>query len=157
MHPEPRFMERAVELALEGVRSGSGGPFGAVVVFEGEVVGEGFNRVLADRDPTAHAEVLAIRAAAARFESFDLTGCELYASSEPCPMCLAACHWARLERVWFSGDRERAAAAGFDDALFYRELELPPAERKLPLRPFLPDASEPAFRAWLAKQDRTPY
>ena len=155
--PEPRFMERAIELALEGVRRNAGGPFGAVVVLDGEVIGEAHNEVLSQKDPTAHAEVGAIRAASRHLQSFHLTGAELYTSCEPCPMCLAAAQWAHISHIWYAGTRADAARAGFDDDHFHAQLALPPAERQLPAREFLRSAAQPAFEAWLARPDRTAY
>lgn len=149
-------LRRAIRLACDSVAAG-GGPFGAVVTRGGVVVAEGANRVTLDRDPTAHAEVVAIRAACAALGTHDLSGCELHASCEPCPMCAAAIHWARLDRVVFAADRHDAAAAGFDDALLYAEIPLPPAHRALPhqIRPC--DEARLPFDLWRAKEDRTPY
>jgi tRNA(Arg) A34 adenosine deaminase TadA len=155
--PEPRFMERAIALAIEGVQREAGGPFGAVVVLNGEVIGEAHNEVLSLRDPTAHAEVGAIRAASRHLQSFHLTGAELYASCEPCPMCLAAAQWAHIDRIWYAGTRADAARAGFDDDHFHTEFALPPAERQMPAHEFLRSAAQPAFEAWLAQPDRTAY
>jgi len=150
------FLRRAIELALASVEGG-GGPFGAVVVRGGRVVAEGTNRVVLGRDPTAHAEVNAIRAAAAALGTHDLAGCELYASAEPCPMCAGAIHWARLDRLYFAAGRDDAARAGFDDAELYRELALPPAQRAVPaLRALAAEGLAP-FEAWRAKGDRAPY
>ena len=150
------FLRRAIELALASVDEG-GGPFGALVVRGGRVIAEGSNRVVLGRDPTAHAEVNAIRAAAAALGSHDLAGCELYASAEPCPMCAGAIHWARLERLYFAAGREDAARAGFDDAELYRELALPPAKRAVPAVQGLAAEGLAPFEAWLAKGDRAPY
>ena len=155
--PDPRFMKRAIELALEAVSSGTGGPFGALVVRTGEVLGEGQNRVLERLDPTAHAEVEALRAAAQRSGSPHLVGAELYTSCEPCPMCLAAAHWARVERIWFSGTTADAERAGFDDQLFFHEFSLPPEQRRIQARPFMPSAAEAAFEAWVHKPDKQSY
>jgi len=155
--PEPRFMERAIELALEGVGRNAGGPFGAVVVLDGEIIGEAHNEVLSQKDPTAHAEVGAIRAASRHLQSFHLSGAELYTSCEPCPMCLAAAQWAHITRIWYAGTRADAASAGFDDAHFYAQLALPPDERQMPAEEFLRTAAQPAFEAWLARPDRTAY
>ncbi len=155
--PEPRFMERAAELALAAVQEGTGGPFGAVVVRAGQIVGEGRNRVLELCDPTAHAEVLAIRDACRRLDRVHLDDCELYASCEPCPMCLATGFWAHVGGIWYSATREDAVRAGFDDARFHGELALPAAERSLRVLPFLPGASELALEAWRAVEDRASY
>ncbi len=150
-------MARAAALAVEGMRAGEGGPFGAVVVRDGRIVGEGANRVVSSRDPTAHAEIVAIRAAARALGSFSLAGCELYTTCEPCPMCLGAIHWARIARAWYANDREDAARIGFDDALLYREVALPPGERSLPLLRLRSPAAEAAFREWRDKPDKVPY
>ncbi len=149
-------MRRALALAETSVASG-GGPFGAVVVRAGVVVAEGHNRVVLDRDPTAHAEIVALRAAAARLGTHVLAGCEVFTSCEPCPMCLGALVWARVDRVWFSATRHDAAAAGFDDALLYDEVTLPLAERRLPIVPLLPELGALPFDAWRACSARTPY
>lgn len=150
-------MREAIDLAVAGVQAGHGGPFGAVVVRGVEVLGRGCNRVLVDADPTAHAEVVAIREACARLGTHDLSGCVLYASCEPCPMCLGAALWSRVERVVFAGTRRDAADAGFDDAVFYEELERAPAERQVPLVPLLRDEAARAFEAWAARSDRQLY
>jgi len=150
-------MQRAIELALEGVRTNQGGPFGAVVVKGGEIIGEGFNRVIGTNDPTAHAEVVAIRAACARLGSFQLHGCELYTTCEPCPMCLAAAYWARVDRVHYGCERSDAARAGFDDANLYEEVAKSPAERTLPMQQAMRDEALATFQAWIDKADRTPY
>jgi guanine deaminase len=154
---EEAFMRRAIALAQEGMDRGQGGPFGSVVVKAGRIVGEGQNRVTSSNDPTAHAEVVAIRAACAALGTFDLAGCEIYASCEPCPMCLSAIYWARLDRIWFANGREDAARIGFDDALIYREVALPPEGRSLPMRRLLAGEASATFQAWLAKADRVRY
>jgi len=150
-------MQRAIELAHEGLAQGAGGPFGAVVVMQGQIVGESYNRVLSRLDPTAHAEVEAIRAASREQQSCHLIGAELYASCEPCPMCLAAAQWARVGRIWFAGTRADAARAGFDDAQFHEQFALPPASRQIPAREFLRESARPVFDAWLARPDRSSY
>ncbi|MBI5363921.1 MAG: nucleoside deaminase [Planctomycetes bacterium] len=150
-------MQQAIELALEGVRGNQGGPFGALVVKDGVVVGRGVNRVTSTLDPTAHAEVVAIREACQASKSFTLAGCELYTTCEPCPMCLAAAYWARVERVVYACDRADAARAGFDDDVFYHEFEKPPAERKLALVQLARSEALAVFQAWLDKPDRVPY
>jgi len=150
-------MQLAIAAALEGVRAGEGGPFGAVVARGGEVIASACNRVISRRDPTAHAEIEAIRAACARLGAFQLEGCELYATCEPCPMCLAAAYWARVERVVHACDRADAARAGFDDELLYREIGKPNGERRLALVPFLREEGLAALAAWVAKGDRVPY
>ena len=155
--PHPEFMRQAIAAALAGVRTGEGGPFGAAVVRGSEVLAVACNRVISRNDPTAHAEIEAIRAACGRLRTFDLTGCELYATCEPCPMCLAAAYWARVTRVVHACGRGDAASAGFDDELIYTELPKPIAERRLELVPFLRDEALPLFRAWLDRADRVPY
>lgn len=155
--PDPSFMRRALALAREGMDSGRGGPFGAVVVAGGRVIGEGSNRVTSALDPTAHAEVVAIRAACAALGRFELRSCEIYTTCEPCPMCLAAIYWARLDRIWFASDRAAAARAGFDDELLYREVALPPPARRLPMRRLLADEAGAVLDAWAAKPDKVPY
>jgi len=150
-------MRRAIELAFDGMRAGLGGPFGAVVVKAGEVVGSGQNRVTSLADPTAHAEIIAVRAACARLGTWSLAGCEIYASCEPCPMCLGAILWARLDRLWFAARRADAAAAGFDDARFHAELARPALERDLPSAELLRDEALAALREWQRKDDRTTY
>lgn len=150
-------LHEAVELGRQGLRSGAGGPFGAVVVLAGEVVGRGFNQVLRTNDPTAHAEVVAIRDATARLGRFSLHDCEIFASCEPCPMCLGAIHWARVPRLTYASTREDAAAAGFSDADFYRELALPPEKRVLASRRVeLPEARG-LFEEWARLADRRIY
>ena len=152
-----RHLQTALRLAEANASSGRGGPFGAVVVKDGQVIAEGVNLVTGSHDPTAHAEVVAIREACLRLGTFDLTGCELYASCEPCPMCLGAIYWARLSRLTFAATRQDAAQAGFDDALIYDEIPLPPAQRSLSTRhqPH-PDSGRP-FAAWAALADRRQY
>ncbi len=150
-------MREAIRLALEHSAAGDGGPFGAVVVRGEEIVGRGWNQVVATHDPTAHAEVMAIRAAGARLGTFDLGGCEIYASCEPCPMCLAAIHWARLDRLYYAATAADAAAAGFDDAAIARELRLPANRRRLPSQTGLRDEALEAFRRWLANSARVEY
>lgn len=153
---QQHFMREALALAAQSVRDG-GGPFGAVVVRDGVVIGRGNNRVTPDNDPTAHAEVVAIRAACRSQGSFSLEGCELYVNCEPCPMCLAAAYWARLERIYYAATRDDAATAGFDDALIYQEVCLLPEQRRLPLLRLLPEEAGDAFAAWAAKADRIDY
>lgn len=150
------FLAEAIRLAVANVAAG-GGPFGALVVKDGAIVGRGVNRVTRDNDPTAHAEVVAIRDACARLGSFQLTGCTVYASCEPCPMCLAALYWARPARVVYAATVEDAAAAGFDDRFIVEEFRRPPEARSLRLlRLACEDAGAP-FRAWAGKADRIPY
>src|ERR1700737_4143796 len=126
------FMARAIQLSLDNIRSGRGGPFGAVVVKDGTIVAEGTNQVTSTNDPTAHAEVLAIREACKKLHVFELLDCELYTSCEPCPMCLGAIYWARISRIYFANTAEDAAGIGFDDSFIYSELKLPHAQRRIP-------------------------
>ena len=151
-----RHMREALRLAAESVASG-GGPFGAVVAQGERVVARGQNRVTIDMDPTAHAEVVAIRRACAAVGRFDLRGLTLYSSCEPCPMCLASIHWARLDRAYFSATRWDAAAVGFDDEKLYREVSAPLHEREVPTLLLLPEEGKAPFEAWMAKVDRTHY
>lgn len=151
------FMRRAIELSRFGMEGGHGGPFGAVVVRNGEVVGEGWNQVTSTNDPTAHAEVVAIRDAARRLGTFDLSGTEIYASCDPCPMCLSAIHWARIGRIWFANTQADAASIGFDDAKIAGELRAQPSERELPVARILGEEARRVFDDWANKADKTPY
>lgn len=151
------FLRQAIALARQGMETNQGGPFGALVVRHGEIIGSGYNQVLASHDPTAHAEVVAIRDACRHLGHFQLDDCILYSSCEPCPMCLGAIYWARPRQVVFAGTREDAAAAGFDDDFIYRELPLDPAHRQIPMRSLLRGESLALFHDWLQKSDRTPY
>ena len=151
-----QLIGRAIRLSVENVAQG-GGPFGAVVARGGEIVAEGVNRVTALNDPTAHAEVQAIRLAAQRLGRFDLSDCELYASCEPCPMCLGAIYWARLYRLYYAATQQDAAAAGFDDALIYREMALAPSLRRLPTASLSREEALEAFRRWREQADRIDY
>lgn len=152
-----QFMLRAIELAQDGMDSGKGGPFGCVVVKDGRIVGEGSNSVTSTNDPTAHAEVVAIRNACETLGAFQLDGCDIYTSCEPCPMCLGAIYWVRPDRVFYAGTREDAAAAGFDDALIYDELAKPNEKRQRVMVNLLREASQAVFDSWLEKSDRTEY
>lgn len=152
-----RFMREAIALSLANVRAGSGGPFGAVVVRDGEIVGRGANRVTAVHDPTAHAEIEAVRDACRRLATHRLDGCEIYSSCEPCPMCLGAIYWARLSRLYFAATRQDASVAGFDDESFYREVQLPLADRSLPAAQLLRALALEAFTAWQSRPDKIPY
>jgi tRNA(Arg) A34 adenosine deaminase TadA len=151
------FMERAIALAREGSERNDGGPFGCVIVRDGRVVGEGCNKVTSTNDPTAHAEIVAIRDACRNLAAFQLEGCVVYTSCEPCPMCLGAIYWARPAAVFFAGTREDAAAAGFDDELFYDELGKPNDERQLKLVGLMRERSQEVFRQWTAKADKIEY
>ena len=149
-------MARAIQLAIDNVQSG-GGPFGAVIVKDGELISEGTNRVTSSNDPTAHAEVLAIREACRKLGVFHLAGCEIYASCEPCPMCLGAIYWARLDRIYFAGVAADAAKIGFDDSFIYRELTEAPPKRKIPMIQLQREEALAAFRSWKAKPDKIIY
>jgi len=155
--PNPEFMRRAIALATQNVAANRGGPFGAVIVRGGNIVGEGANSVTATNDPTAHAEVNAIRAAATALGTFVLAGCELYTSCEPCPMCLAAAYWARLDAVYYGAAAADAARAGFDDAFLYGELRKDSAARKLRLTQLLGDEAWASFAAWIASPNKIAY
>ena len=149
-------MREAIKLSAESVQSG-GGPFGAVIVRNGEIIARGENRVTVCNDPTAHAEVSAIREAAARMGTYDLSGCEIYSSCEPCPMCLGAIYWARLDRLYYAGTRADAANVGFDDAHIYEELPLDPSQRELPTQTLLREEAQRVFEAWAGKVDKKEY
>jgi len=151
------FMHEAIRQAVENARSGKGGPFGAVVVKEGRVVAAGTNSVTSSNDPTAHAEVVAIREACRVLGTFQLNGCEIYTSCEPCPMCLGAIYWARPDRVYFAATASDAAEAGFDDSLIYEELERPLSNRKIPFEPMMREDGQEPFREWKQNSDRVRY
>jgi tRNA(Arg) A34 adenosine deaminase TadA len=150
------FMSKAIAMSIENVARG-GGPFAALVVKNGEIVGSGVNQVTATNDPTAHAEIVAIRAACRALRAFQLDGCDIYTTCEPCPMCLGAIYWARPKRVFFANTREDAKDIGFDDEFIYRQIALPFEERSIPLIPMLRDAALEAFRLWSDKPDKTSY
>lgn len=150
-------MARAIQLSMEGVHSGRGGPFGAVIVRNGQIIAEGANQVTSTNDPTAHAEVLAIRAACAKLNTFELKDCELYTSCEPCPMCLGAIYWARLARIYFANTAEDAAQIGFDDSLIYSELKQPHSQRHIPTIQLMRGEAQAGFRAWASKPDKIAY
>jgi tRNA(Arg) A34 adenosine deaminase TadA len=154
---EEAFMRRAIALSREGLSRGDGGPFGAVVALGDRIVGEGANLVTSSRDPTAHAEIVAIRAACAGLSRFELRGCEIFTSCEPCPMCLGAIYWARLDRVYYANDRSAAARIGFDDEAIYREVALPLKARRVPMLRLLEDEARAAFDDWERQLDRVPY
>lgn len=150
-------MLRAIELAERNASSVTGGPFGAVVVKDGKVIAEASNTVTVDNDPTAHAEVNAIRKACAALGTFDLSGCELYTSCEPCPMCLAACYWAHIDKVYYAADREDAAAAGFDDSDIYREVALPVDRRRIPFVHIMEKEGLRPFMLWNSNDKKVEY
>ena len=151
------FMARAIQLSLDNVLSGKGGPFGAVIVKNGEILAEGVNRVTAINDPTAHAEVVAIREACANLRAFELTDCEIYTSCEPCPMCLGAIYWARLARVYFGNLASDASKIGFDDSFIYREIAQALRKRSIPMVPMMREQALAAFRAWQERPNKIPY
>jgi tRNA(Arg) A34 adenosine deaminase TadA len=150
-------MERAINLAVENVRSGQGGPFAALVVRDGKVIAEGTNLVTSTNDPTAHAEVIAIRRACEKLGAFQLTGCDLYTSCEPCPMCLGAIYWARPSAIFYAGTHKDAAAAGFDDSFIYQQTRMRVEERAIPMHRLLTDEGFRPFRVWLDFERRIPY
>ncbi len=156
---DTRFMSRALALSRQGMEAGHGGPFGAVIVSDGAIVGEGHNRVLSTNDPTAHGEVVAIRDASRRLGTFKLDGCAIYVIGVPCPMCMAAIYWARIERLYYVLVPADAEAIGFDDDAFYRELEKPLGERAVPAiaMPELRDEARAIYDAWPAKADKVDY
>lgn len=156
-HDHKKFMQRAIDLAQKGVDSNAGGPFGAVVVKDGEIVGEGCNSVTSTNDPTAHAEVIAIRQACAALGSFQLDGCILYTSCEPCPMCLGAIYWARPEKVYFACTRDDAANIGFDDQFIYDEISSNISDRKIDAVNFMREESLAVFENWDKKADKIEY
>jgi guanine deaminase len=152
-----QFMRRAITLSQEKMDENCGGPFGAVIVKGGKIIGEGWNCVTSSNDPTAHAEVVAIRNAATASKNFVLEGCEIYTSCEPCPMCLAAIYWARIDKIFYANMREDAERIGFDDAFLYNEIALPENKRTLPVHRMLREEAKIVFENWLKKQDKTEY
>jgi tRNA(Arg) A34 adenosine deaminase TadA len=153
----PAFLREAIRLSIEKMQANEGGPFGAVVVQGGQIVGRGWKRVTSTNDPTAHAEIVAIRDACSRLKAFSLAGCDIYSSCEPCPLCLAAIYWPRLDRIFYAATCDDAATPGFDDQTFYRELGKPIGERSIPMVQALRDEACVAFQAWLKKEDRNRY
>jgi len=157
LQPDAAFMQKAIALATENVTRGLGGPFGAVIVRAGEVIATGVNRVTANNDPTAHAEVQAIRAACAALNTFQLNGCEVYTSCEPCPMCLAALYWSRCAAIYYGNTAVDAANIGFDDAFLYEEMQKPIAARSIPIRQLLPEQAIVSFQTWRDREERVDY
>ena len=153
----PDFMRQAIRLSTEQMRAGRGGPFGAVIVRNGEVVGKGWNEVTSMNDPTAHAEIVAIRDACRNLKSFHLEDCEIYSSCEPCPMCLSAIYWARLKKMYYGNTREDAAGIGFDDEFIYSQVGLPLEEGALACEPCLRSEAQAAFLEWKNKPDKIAY
>lgn len=156
MQPIPAFMQLAIDLATRNVADG-GGPFGAVIVRHGELLATGVNRVTANNDPTAHAEITAIRAACAALSTFELRACHIYTSCEPCPMCLAAIYWSRCSHIFFGNTAADAADVGFDDAFLYRELQFPIEGRSIPTHRLLGEEAIVSFQAWTRHEARTHY
>jgi guanine deaminase len=150
-------MNRAIELSLEKMKSGEGGPFGAVVVKNGKIIAEGWNQVTSANDPTAHAEVNAIRKACKALNTYSLQGCEIYTSCEPCPMCLSAIYWARLDKIYFANTREDAAKINFDDEFLYNEIGKQISDRKIPMIQMNRDQAIKVFETWQKKTDKVPY
>lgn len=153
---DARFMQMAIDLSVDNIDTG-GGPFGAVIVRDGEVIATGTNRVVPNADPTAHAEVTAIRNACAKLGTFQLTGCTVYSSCEPCPMCLSALYWVGVSRICYGNTKDDAKAISFDDSFIYDQLELPYAERSIPCKHFMRDEALAAFRKWDEKDDKVRY
>ena len=151
------FMKEAIDLARKGVDNNEGGPFGCVVVKEGKIIGRGNNQVTLNRDPSAHAEILAIREACAHLDSHQLEGCVIYTSCEPCPMCLGAIYWARPEKVYYAGTRKDAAKSGFDDAFIYEQIALLPGDRRIEFRQMGQKEAQQAFARWDEKEDKIEY
>ncbi len=151
------LMREAIRLSVENVRSGKGGPFAAIIVNDGRIIARGTNCVISTNDPTAHAEIVAIREACRTLKSFQLTGCDIYTTCEPCPMCLGALYWARPDRIYFANTKADAAAVGFDDAFIYDQLPLEYSKRKIPMIPLLRDEALKVFEEWGKKADKVGY
>ena len=157
MEEKENFMREAIRLSIDSMRAGNGGPFGAIIVKDGKIIARGFNKVTSTNDPTAHAEVVAIREACNALGSFQLSGCEIYTSCEPCPMCLGAIYWARPDKMYFANTKSDAAEIGFDDQFIYNEIELNVNERHLPTEQLLHEEALLAFKEWQQKPDKTKY
>lgn len=157
MTREKRYMMAAVQAGLQGMRSGKGGPFGCVIVKDETIIGTGCNNVLATNDPTAHAEIVAIRQACARLQFFQLEGCEIYTTCEPCPMCMGAIYWARPAKVYYVNARNDAAAIGFDDSFIYEQLALPADQRRIPMEQLQMDEAKQMFEEWQLIDNKTLY
>lgn len=151
-----KFMRKAIQLSIKNIENG-GGPFGAVIIKDGKIIATGVNRVTANNDPTAHAEVTAIRKAAKKLGTFDLRGCEIYTSCEPCPMCLGAIYWAHLDKIYYGNSKQDAKKIGFDDSFIYDEIELKPENRKIETNRLLPEEAIKAFETWEEKDDKVEY
>ena len=157
MENQKKFMREAIRLSIENVQSGNGGPFGTVIVKKGNIIASGVNKVTQSSDPTAHAEIVAIRSACETLGTFQLVGCEIYCSCEPCPMCLGAIYWARPDRIYFANTREDAADINFDDNFIYNELHVSISQRKLPTTQLLRDEAQMAFTQWRESTAKTEY
>jgi len=157
MNNHEKFMQMAIDLAEYNVKEGQGGPFGAVIVKDGMVLARSANKVVSNNDPTAHAEVSAIRLACQELETYNLAGCEIYTSCEPCPMCLGAIYWARIDKIYYANTKADAAAIGFDDHFIYQELDLPMDRRRLPIVQLMHDEALSAFRLWSESENKTDY
>ena len=157
MSTEKNFMKEAIRLSFETMRNNTGGPFGAIVVKDGKVIAKGYNKVVSTNDPTAHAEVVAIREACKVLNTFQLEGCEIYTSCEPCPMCMAAIYWARPDKVYYANSKTDAAEIGFDDDFIYQEIALPYPERKIPIVRINDEEALDAFKEWSSKSDKIRY
>ncbi len=157
MEEKKAFMREALRLAERNIEKVAGGPFGAVVVKDGKIVGKGGNKVTVDNDPTAHAEIVAIRQAAKTLNTFDLSGCEIYSSCEPCPMCLGAIYWARIDKLYYAATKDDAAKADFDDSFIYKEFSLPKEERSIPSLQMMREEAVKIFEKWNQLEDKIPY
>jgi tRNA(Arg) A34 adenosine deaminase TadA len=153
---EKTLMQKAIDLSVENVKKG-GGPFGAVIAKDGQIIATGVNRVTKNNDPTAHAEITTIRKAARKMRTFDLSGCDIYTSCEPCPMCLSAIYWAHLDKIYYGNTKTDAKEIGFSDSFIYNELNLKPDERTISMKQLLPEEAIRAFEAWTNKEDKTVY
>jgi tRNA(Arg) A34 adenosine deaminase TadA len=151
-----KFMKKAIKLSIENIKKG-GGPFGAVIVRDGKIIATGFNRVTINNDPTAHAEISAIRKASKKLKTFNLEGCEIYSSCEPCPMCLGAIYWAHLDKIYYGNNKNDAKKIGFDDSFIYDEIELKPENRKVKTIQALPEEAIKAFQTWSNLEDKIKY
>ena len=157
MENQKKFMREAIRLSIENVQSGNGGPFGTIIVKNGNIIASGVNKVTQSSDPTAHAEIVAIRSACEKLGTFQLVGCEIYCSCEPCPMCLGAIYWARPDRIYFANTRKDAADINFDDNFIYNELDVSISQRKLPTTQLLRDEAQMAFTQWRESTAKTEY
>lgn len=151
------MMREAIKISQEKMMGGEGGPFGAIIEKDGKIIARGWNKVTSSHDPTAHAEVVAIREACRELKNFSLEGCTIYTSCEPCPMCLASIYWARIEKIYYANTRDDAAAINFDDEFLYREIATPIEDRKIPMKQCLRDEAQEVFKLWDEKEDKIPY